>query len=96
MGWTPTVYVTGEAAASSVASTPPTYMAIGYSDPRQALGYNPYTDTYGGVTRQQMEEAYYQHMRAQQAEAMRSIQPQKPVEPDYLTNQKLLLLGEAS
>lgn len=41
------------------------------------------TDTYGGVTAQQMMEA----------------QPAKKVgkvEPDYLSNQKLLLLGEAS
>ena len=103
------MYVTGEAAASSDASTPPTYMAIGFSDPRATLigstttasntsgMYNPYTDTYSGATRQQMEEMYYQHVRAQQqAEAMRSIQPLKPVEPDYLRNEKLLLLGEAS
>ena len=44
-------------------------------------GYNPYTDTYGGMTAQQMQEA---------------PKPKKAAQPDYLTNQKLLLLGEAS
>lgn len=44
--------------------------------------YNPYTDTYRGVSAQQMAE-----------------QPANKVgkaEPAFLTNQKLLLLGEAS
>jgi hypothetical protein len=48
----------------------------------QQTQYNPYTDTYRGVSAQQMAE-----------------QPAKKVskvEPSYLTNQKLLLLGEAS
>jgi hypothetical protein len=43
--------------------------------------YNPYTDTYGGMTAQQMMEAQ---------------KPIKAAQPEYLTNQKLLLLGEAS
>ena len=41
------------------------------------------TDTYGGVTAQQMQEA-------------KPVKKVGKVEPDYLSNQKLLLLGEAS
>ena len=48
----------------------------------QQMAYNPYTDTYGGVTAQQIQEG----------------PTQKPVEakqPEYLNNKNLLLLGEA-
>lgn len=41
------------------------------------------TDTYGGMTAQQMQEA-------------KPVNKVGKVEPDYLSNQKLLLLGEAS
>lgn len=48
----------------------------------QQTQYNPYTDTYGGITAQQMAE-----------------QPAKKVskvEPSYITNKNLLLLGATS
>lgn len=53
---------------------------------RYAAMQNAYcinTDTYGGMTAQQMQET-------------KPAKKVGKVEPDYLSNQKLLLLGEAS
>lgn len=44
---------------------------------QQQMGYNANTDTYGGVSAQQMQEA----------------KPAKNTVPAYLTEKKLLLLG---
>lgn len=48
----------------------------------QQAHYNPYTDTYGGITAQQMAE--------QPAKKV------SKAEPDYITNKNLLLLGATS
>lgn len=47
---------------------------------QRQMGYNPYTDTYGGMSAQQMQE---------------TKQPVKAQTPDYTDNKNLLLLGEA-
>jgi len=49
---------------------------------QQQAYYNPNTDTYmGGVTAQQIQEG---------------VKPKPAPTPEYMTNKKLLLLGEAS
>ena len=45
----------------------------------QAQNYNPYTDTYGGVTAQQIQEG-------------KAPKPTPQSEPDFISNKKLLLL----
>lgn len=45
----------------------------------QAQNYNPYTDTYGGVTAQQIAEG-------------KAPKPEPQSEPDFMSNKKLLLL----
>ena len=69
-------------------------------------GYSPHTDTIYGIPvcvwqdmspseqRHYMEREYLR--QRQQAEQMFSTPPTKAVEPDYRTNKKLLLLGEAT
>lgn len=85
-------------------------MAIGFSDPRAAMGYN---DAYDGMRYYEQQERRYREERLRQQQmAMQNIaynpytqsqqgvtdleREQKAVEPDYLKNEKLLLLGEAS
>lgn len=48
-----------------------------YEAMRQQQAYNPYTDTYGGVTAQQIQEGK---------------KPKPMPTPEYLDNKKLLLL----
>ncbi len=52
-----------------------------YAAMQQQAQYNPYTDTYGGVTAQQIQEG--------KAEKPTAI---KAATPEYLKNDKLLLL----
>ncbi len=50
----------------------------------QQAQYNPYTDTYGGVTAQQIQEGKAEKPKAKKAEGFHT--------PEYLDNKKLLLL----
>ncbi len=52
-----------------------------YAAMQQQAQYNPYTDTYGGATAQQIEEGKAEKPKANKAST-----------PEYLKNDKLLLL----